>query len=163
MNDKLTVLIGYDPPTCWVGRAIAWFTWGHRSHAKIAFIWPEGDAQIVESRSDCGVIERAPDPESRDRLTDWHVVDLPRPVAARDFARAQVGKGYDVPVWKFLRRPTHQSRMASGRWYCSELCYQVCIEGGLYMLRCPDSWKIAPSWLYASPLQSGPVIPPWRM
>jgi hypothetical protein len=161
--NKLTVLLGYDPPTCIVGRAIAWFTWGHKSHAKVAFIWPDGDAQIVESRSDCGVIERAPEPDGRDRLTDWHVVDLPRPGAAWKFAWQQLGKGYDVPVWKFIRRPTHQSRIASGRWYCSELCYQTCIEGGLYMLRCAESWKIAPSWLYASPLQSGPVIPPWRI
>ena len=162
MNDKLTVLIGYDPPTCWVGRAIAWFTWGHRSHSKIAFIG-QTETRVFESRSDCGVIERDPEPEGRDRLTDWHAVDLPRPIPARDFARAQVGKGYDVPTWKFLRRPTHQGRIASGRWYCSELCYQVCIEGGLYMLRVTESWKIAPAWLYASPLQYGPVIPPWRI
>jgi len=114
MNDKLTVLIGYDPPTCLVGRIIAWFTWGHRSHSKIAFIG-QTETRVFESRSDVGVIERDPEPDGRDRLTEWHAVDLPRPIPARDFARAQVGKGYDVPIWKFLRRPTHQGRIASGR------------------------------------------------
>ena len=71
MNDTLTVLLGYDPPTGWVGRVIAWFTWGHRSHAKMAFIWPDGFARVLESRSDCGVIERAPE-----ELPHRHVVPL---------------------------------------------------------------------------------------
>ena len=159
-TDKLRFLIGLDRPSSHVGHVIAWFTWGAYSHAKMMFLSPDGQRVVIESRSDRGVIEREHDPAGRDARTEWFMADLPRPEAALDFARRQVGKGYDRTMWfRFLTR-TREGRIGSGRWFCSELAYATAIEGGLWLLRISEPWKISPSWLGASPLLHGPVIVP---
>jgi hypothetical protein len=99
-------------------------------------------------------------PAGRDARTEWYIADLPRPEAALEFAKRQVGKRYDNPMWKHLFRPTRESRKRLGMWYCSEYAYQQAIEGGLWLLRIRDSFKISPSLLAASPLLHGPVIVP---
>ena len=162
-TNSLRVLLGYDPPKDIIGRAIARFTWLHRiSHTKVAFWFPDGSYQIWESRRDCGVIHRDPEPNGRDRLTRWTEVDLPRPDDALAFAHRQEGKKYDNPAWKFLFRVTDESRKASGRWFCSEFSFQLCVEGGLRLLRVFKAFMVSPSLQFSSPLQYGPVIPPWR-
>ena len=163
-HDKIRVLLGHDQPQDIIGRAIARFTWLHPvCHSKAAFWFPDGRYQIWESRRDCGVIKRDPDPEGRDRYTIWTEVDLPNPEAALAFAYRQEGKDYDNPFWKFLFRVTEESRKASGRWFCSEFIFQLCAEGGLRMLRILKAFMVSPSLLFSSPLQDGPFEPPWRM
>ena len=159
-TDKLRFLIGLDRPTSHVGHVIAWFTWGAYSHAKMMFLSPCGRRLVIESRGDSGVIEREHDPAGRDALTEWFFADLPRPETALEFALRQVGKRYDSPMWfRFLTR-TREGRIGSGRWFCSEIAYAVAIEGGLWLLRISEPWKISPSWLGASPLLHGPVVVP---
>jgi hypothetical protein len=160
MNGKTVFLVGLDKPTSHVGKVIAWFTWGKYSHAKTMFILPDGQRRVFESRFGCGVIERDHDPDHEDFHTEWFIVDLPRPEAALLFARKQVGKRYDNPMWKHLFRPSRETRKRSGMWYCSEYAYQQAIEGGVWLLRILESFKISPSLLGASPLLHGPVIVP---
>lgn len=158
MNTGLKVLIGFDRPTTYTGKLIAWFTWGLYSHSKMMFVYADGTRRVFESRIDSGVIARDHDPDHRDFHTDWFFVNIPHPMDSLAFARKQVGKGYDKPMWwRFVTRGK-EGRKAMGLWFCSEFSYATCIKGGLYLLRVVEPYKVSPSFMSASPLLHGPFV-----
>jgi len=71
-------------------------------------------------------------------------VYLPRPRKARLFVRKQLDKKYDYSsVLRFVSR-RQATRKSSGKWFCSELVFAVCMVGGLRLFNNCEPWEVSP-------------------
>lgn len=102
-------------------RIASGFGW---SHASIL----DGD-HVIEALMFKGVV-RTPLSEFKARVRAYAVVDVEcqKPHSAIDFARKQIGKGYDwrAILGHIFQRQTHSRR----RWHCVELIESALIAGG---------------------------------
>lgn len=121
-------------------RAASWWAqWGH-----CGLVTPEGT--VIEAMLWQGVVETPMSVFVR-RASKFKVVDVacPDPAAAVAFARAQLGKPYDLAaVVAFpFREPWHREN----RWFCSELVEAAIQKGGRTRFRV-EARRIAPNPSY---------------
>ncbi len=133
-----------------ISALIRWQTRGRYSHA--ALLQPDG--RIIEAWQGAGV--------RRKYLNDWSgadIYDVPGLTdkgwgIALQFAAAQLGKRYDYRgVCRFV---TRNQAPSNDRWFCSELVYAACAEGGLHLLQrnVVTPGMVSPQMLGLSPLLS---------
>lgn len=104
-------------------RAASW--WEQWSHCGI--VTPK--ATIIEARAFKGVVESDLD-EFVQRYSELEVVKVacPDPAAAIEFARMQIGSGYDYgAIAEFVLRAGLNKRK---RWHCVELVETALVAGG---------------------------------
>lgn len=122
-------------------RASSW--WDQWSHCGI--VTPKGT--VIEARAFAGVVESDLE-EFVGRYSELEVVkiDCPDPAAAIEFARMQVGAGYDYgAIAEFvLRNPLNKHQ----RWHCAELVETALIAGGRDRFRrMPHRVSVAQSYM----------------
>jgi len=134
-----------------ISRLIRWQTRSTYSHASL--ILP--DNTVIEAWTGGVRWQRI-----HDGHTKGTVVDVFEPIgvftagifnslAVEQFARSQIGKGYDyLSVARFVTR-TRGDRQA--RWFCSELVFQAYLAGGLRLLERIEPWAVSPALLRLSP------------
>lgn len=69
-----------------------------------------------------------------------------------EFAKAQIGKPYDLTmVVRFVTRQ-QATRASSGKWFCSELVFAAFQKAGINLLERIEPWAVSPELLRVSPL-----------
>lgn len=127
---------------------IRWQTNGEYSHAAIQL--PDG--RIIEAW------HNPPKVRLRYKLSDWSNVeaydvvgmDAARWNEAVDWARKQIGKGYDFGgVARFI---TRWRKEQDEKWFCSELVFEAIRRGGVDLLHRIKCSQVSPTVLSFSPL-----------
>jgi uncharacterized protein YycO len=140
--------IGLHRSSGLVSRLIKWQTRSDYSHASLVL----EDDSILESMQGKGVVMNRKLHEAGERIDLFTVHALASVHQdALQFAKDQLGKGYDYTmVARFISR-RGANRSASGKWFCSELVFAAFKESGLPLLRDTESWEVSPELLSKSP------------
>lgn len=88
------------------------------------------------------------------------IINLPKEYAAFEFAKEQVGAGYDWSGMVGMFLPAKQFELQDqSRWFCSELVAAAIEAGGVKIARY-SNWRLSPGFLDCSPLLhtlAGPI------
>lgn len=130
-----------DPGSLLVRAASWWAPWSH-----VGLVTPEGT--VIEARALHGVVE-TPLADFERRVSAHRIVEVacPDPDAALEFARSQIGSGYDWgAVVAFISR--RLGRGTETRWQCAELVEMALKVGGARRWRVPVD-RVTPrqSWM----------------
>lgn len=134
--------------TGWMSKGIEWQTRGDYSHAAIMF----EDDILIESMQFEGVRVRVGLP--KDVKCDVFPIQVTEEqyLKIQQFAKAQLGKGYDYTmVIRFLTRKK-ASNESTNSWFCSELVFACFIAAGIELFKRTKAWEVNPSMLPKSPL-----------
>jgi uncharacterized protein YycO len=143
----MTLRIGLHRSTGLVSSLIKWQTRSQYSHASL--ILPSG--LILESMQGKGVVMDRWYNDKGDVDTFTVAIRAEQEHAVIDFAKQQLGKGYDYTmVARFLTR-RQATRKSSGKWFCSELVFAAYQEAGVSLLRDTEPWEVSPELLSKSP------------
>lgn len=140
---RVLLFTGGDP----IATLVKWFTRSHYSHAAILI---PGTNRVIESYPFKGVRERELTAKDWERI---HVYEVPGMTgkmwdAACAFGQSQMGKPYDFrSVLKFVTRTPAKE---NGKWFCSELVFQMLAVSYLRILQKRAEY-VDPGDLPASP------------
>lgn len=101
------------------------------------------DFSVIEARAFHGVVETPVSVFNRRAShQELRQVECPNPDAAIDFAREQIGKGYDYgAVLGLLLRESWED---DSRWHCAELVEAALVAGGRRRFL-SEAWRISPN------------------
>lgn len=128
---------------------IRWRMEGDYAHAALVFDFGAHKFVVAAVRAGVELTEFAPSPETQ--LFDFaHTPAQAKQIA--DFARAQLGKPYDLRAALDLGVCCREDRAQSGRWFCSELVVAALAQAGVHLFARSEPWEIDPVTLARSPL-----------
>lgn len=141
---KMVLAFAHDPSD-WISRVMAWFSFAKVTHVALV----SQDREWVIEASAVGYpkgVRLVPMPLflAKHPWADLRTIEHKDPLAAWDFARTQVGKGYDWRwiVGRLLRLPKLQHR---DKWACSELICWAAREAGDPIFVGDTDWHITPA------------------
>ncbi len=133
----------------WISWVVKWQSRSIYSHA--ALLIP-GALTCVESYPGVGVRLRKLTPDDMTLADVYDVAGLTAEgwTMAIDFAKAQIGKGYDwLGVFRFMDKVPARD---NNRWFCSELVHKAVAQAGVRLLERIPSAEVSPMHLGISPL-----------
>lgn len=140
---KIALYLG----SSFVDKTILFFSRGGYTHA--AVIMP--DNSVIEAYPFRKVRKRASltDQMNDSKVEVYEVLTTPEQDAVViDFLHKQIGKGYDYwNILGFVFHTTHEGRISTGRWFCSELVFATFKKANINLLERVEAWKVSPTIL----------------
>lgn len=143
LSVRIALYLGSD----FVDKTILFFSRGGYTHA--AIIMP--DDTVIEAYPFRGIRKRK---NLHDQMGDaqveiYEVATTPEQDAIIvKFLHDQIGKGYDYwNIFGFVFHTTHEGRISTGKWFCSELVFAAFKKAGINLLERVEAWKVSPTIL----------------
>src|ERR1700761_6117290 len=136
-----------------VSDAIRYLTNGVVSHCDIRFYdaaLPSGIGWLGAHQQ--GGVQVRPFNYAKWTVVETRAVELPNILAAITFARAQIGKPYNMDA--IANMALHRTRLFSmdqPSWFCDELLYAICLAGGVQLLGTDNPLTLTPQEVFLSP------------
>lgn len=144
------ILVHFWHGTGFIGTAIRWFTWGPVSHVAMQI-----DNTLFEAREFRGVVQNPAFSEFAKRPPSATLeleVSPEKAELARYWWHVRIGLPYDyLSVFRFITRQP-ETAGTKPRYFCSEAVHDCCKYIGMPLFKRVDGSRVAPSWIYRSPV-----------